>query len=654
MGSLSVELLRNATVTADFPLFQGPRARLAQWEALGADNVLLSAIRSGVRSPLQQIPEPQLPRCVQPETLQPTLDKYLKEGVIRKMTTEETLRTRFWVPIFGRPKKEGGIRLITDLRKLNQCMEIPHHRPESWKTVMETVKEDSLTWGITMDMSSYFHHLEMHHKSQRWMRFQANQVAYQIQAMPFGWSGSPWWSHKMAQPIRAWMNKNLIQHCWYVDDVLILGETKNMCEEKAAKLVNLLTTLGVKVNVDKTMVEASQIVHYIGHSIDLQNGLLQPIQAKLASLKKAINHQIRSNVATPRHLCALAGALLDSQKSNVKLTGIPQILMKEASLMAQENARLLCLPYRSTQCWAKSSPKTCATRRALHQAHAATLNPQSRVFRALNDHKYVLQTDASNLGWGAALYRRSQSTLVTVEETQGVWSMEEETLHITTREALASARAVQVLLPRLPPGCSLLLQSDSSSTVWCWRKGSAKPAINDPIRDQMFSLARHRIFLQSEHLAGLLNVTADILSRFLDLDNYRLHPTIFRHVCRHFHFRPQIDLFASKLNHQLARYASWVQDAASLGNAWSLQWTEPSWLNPPWAVVHRALLKVQKDKALVLACLPAWTAAPWWPLLLKLQVAPMLWMKAPLYHSPSGERLPTPRWWTVFTVLQGH
>jgi hypothetical protein len=155
-----------------------------------------------------QVPNPLQPRCVQPLTLQATIEKYYTEGVIRKLSPEETQRTRFWIPVFGRPKKDGGTRLITDLRELNKCMEIPHHRPDSWKTVMRTVEDKDMKWGLTLDMHSYFHHLELHPKLQRWMRFKVNDVAYQVQGMPFGWTGSPWWSHKMAQPVRAWLNEH--------------------------------------------------------------------------------------------------------------------------------------------------------------------------------------------------------------------------------------------------------------------------------------------------------------------------------------------------------------------------------------------------------------------------------------------------------------
>ena len=55
---------------------------------------------------------------------------------------------------------------------------------------------------ITLDLKGYFHHLALHPQTQRWMRFWYNQQGYQIVGMPFGWSMSPFWAHRLAQPIR--------------------------------------------------------------------------------------------------------------------------------------------------------------------------------------------------------------------------------------------------------------------------------------------------------------------------------------------------------------------------------------------------------------------------------------------------------------------
>ena len=40
------------------PPFMGPQSRLTDWEALGADKIVLQAIKVGVRLNLQQLPPP--------------------------------------------------------------------------------------------------------------------------------------------------------------------------------------------------------------------------------------------------------------------------------------------------------------------------------------------------------------------------------------------------------------------------------------------------------------------------------------------------------------------------------------------------------------------------------------------------------------------
>ena len=106
--------------------------------------------------------------------------------------------------------------------------------------------------------------------------------------------------------------------------------------------------------------------------------------------------------------------------------------------------------------------------------------------------------------------------------------------HITHREALASAKGVENLLPLIPHGSRLLLESDAVSTAYVWRKGSKKVDMNSAIRKQFQALTQKNIFVQAQHLAGELNGRADWLSRNSHCQNYRPHPRIFRAVCHHF------------------------------------------------------------------------------------------------------------------------
>ena len=65
------------------------------------------------------------------------------------------------------------------------------------------------------------------------------------------------------------------------------------------------------------------------------------------------------------------------------------------------------------------------------------------------------------------------------------------------------------------------------------------------------------IWLTSAHIEGVANATPDRLSRvFDDTTEWQLNPVILKKITNNI-FLPEIDLFASRLNRQVACYVSW-------------------------------------------------------------------------------------------------
>ena len=125
------------------------------------------------------------------------------------------------------------------------------------------------------------------------------------------------------------------------------------------------------------------------------------------------------------------------------------------------------------------------------------------------------------------------------------------------------------------------------------------------------------------HIAGNKNIQADYLSRLhQDHAGWKLNRQVFNRICA-IHYRPQIDLFASQLNHQLPTYVSWKADPLSWKtNAFHLVWTHLSaYAFPPFTQINRVLLKVQREKAQLLLITPNWPTQAWWPLILSMSVA---------------------------------
>lgn len=634
--------------------FLGPRANFQAWKEIGADKVLLTGIQHGVASPLHRIPQKLPPRKAPvSEAVAQTIREYSDTGVICKISKEIEARTHTWTPVFPREKRGSNkVRIITDLRALNAAHKVPRFKTDNWSTVVEVLKQHDLAWGVTLDLKSFFHHLEVSPKIRRWMRFKIGEQAWEIRGMPFGWACSPWWAHKLARPIQAKLNEMGIIHVWYVDDVLIVGRTPQEVEHQTAAAIQLMTRLGIQVNQDKSMKVPAQKIKYLGQVLDLEAHKIFPQPEKIVQGLKMVRDIQTATKVLPRTLAQMAGVLLDIEKGNAHLHGLPRQLMKAAGLATHQNKSRD--PEASTyQLWNRRVKITHNCRQTLRDIEFALRQPVPKVLRPpIPDKKFVIRSDASDVGWGGHLVNAEGREIGAIART---WTPAERMLHITAREAMASAFTVVEFIPMVPRGATITVQSDSTPTVWAWRKGSRLRGMNSNIAKAYIEAQLAELFLDARHIPGTKNSRADWLSRNPDHHHYRLDPRVFLRACRKFRVEPTVDLFASRDNRQVERFCSWRRDKLSLGDAFQLDWSrEIAWLNPPWVLYHRALNKLDREGGLALACVPVWRSATWWTLIQKMAVAPpWVWRNTPLFQNPQREWLPPPRWATAFILLRG-
>ena len=122
------------------------------------------------------------------------------------------------------------------------------------------------------------------------------------------------------------------------------------------------------------------------------------------------------------------------------------------------------------------------------------------------------------------------------------------------------------------------------------------------------------------HLPGKDNVTADKQSRSThDNVEWKLNPMLFSKICDRWG-KPDIDLFASRLNNQTQKYCSWKPDPGAVAvDALSIDWGSLYFYAfPPFNMVGRVLRKIEEDEAEGITVVPHWPTQPWFPKLLKL------------------------------------
>ena len=228
-------------------------------------------------------------------------------------------------------------------------------------------------------------------------------------------------------------------------------------------------------------------------------------------------------------------------------------------------------PHLTTQQhWSRSTPKSAIPQiqSLLHQIIQALKAPVSRPFRSQMDCQYTLQVDSSDQAWGASLMHQGKEVTALSQK----WDPQTLKRHITYKEALASAKAVQQLMPLIPPFSQVNLQSDAMDTVIAWMKGSKLGHMNHHIKQQLCACHSKDIYITSTHIPGTLNQRADSLSRHKKCTDFQLNPHLFQEICKKMNYWPEVDLFAKRWNRQTQEYCSREADPRRKGNAFLLNW----------------------------------------------------------------------------------
>ena len=240
-------------------------------------------------------------------------------------------------------------------------------------------------------------------------------------------------------------------------------------------------------------------------------------------------------------------------------------------------------------------------------AHYPILLPNSKV-------DVIIYTDASTKGWGAVR---------DAEKTGGRWSDEEAKYHINCLELMASFFGLKAFCKN-EHGIHVQIYSDNSTTVNYINAmgGTHSRECNTIAKDIWQWCIDKQIWLTAAHIPGTKNVEADRESRvFSDNKEWMIRPDIFRKITDIWG-DPSIDLFASRLNHQVSCYVSWKPDpGAAFIDAFSITWDKQLFYAfPPFSLIARCLQKIQTDSAEGFMIVPMWPTQSWYPKLLHMLV----------------------------------
>ena len=538
------------------------------------------------------------------QTIDNEVKKLLKKGVVEHSQREIG---EYFSNLFTTPKKDGSYRTILNLKSLNKDCDSKHFKMESLKQALHMVRRGAYLASI--DIKDAFYSVPIHIEHKKYLKFMWDGIIYQFSAMPNGYCDAMRVFTKLLKPIFSTMREDGLESVIYVDDSFLQGDDFWECLENILRTLEGLRSLGFVIHPEKSVLYPTQKLTFLGFVVDTVSMTVTLTDQKKDKVKNMAIGLKNSKNITIRMVSRFIGNLT-------------------ASFEAVPYGRL---HYRHLE-WCK----TKALGASKHNYEApCSLSQKARdeiewwiynidfsfaKIQSIPDVDLTIHTDASKHlggGWGASDGIH--------EDINGRWSLEEQKFSINYLELKAIQLAIQSYLPHHTRSKHVRIMSDNTSAISYINKqgGTHCMKLNDLAVDIWEYVREAGIHVSAAHIPGKHNILADIASRkFEDAAEWMLCPNTFSNLVDVYGL-PEIDMFASRLNHQLPCYASWHPDPESTYiDAMRVNWKNIYlYAFPPFSMIWPLLSKIRRERVKrALVVVPRWPTQSWYPTIMKMKV----------------------------------
>ncbi|KAF7245178.1 Kinesin-like protein KIF13A [Varanus komodoensis] len=332
------------------------KCRLPICESITSDRWVLSIVQHGYRIEFDIVP-PSSPiwstSCSL--VLLYEIHQLLRKGAIRQVLPSDGLHG-FYSRYFTVPKRDGGLHLILDLRNLNKFIVPKKFRMAALQNILPLLRRED--WFASLDLKDTYFHISIHPSYRRFLRFAVANQLYEFTVLPFGLATAPRACTKCMAPVCAFLCLQGIQIYPYLDDWLLVSQSREGLLAAIHTTCALLNSLGLCINTEKSSFLSTQTLTFIGACLDstLEKGFLP--QDRQQTLARHI-HRIRREGTVPvRSIQRILGHMASSVAvvPHARLWLCPLQLFFNKVYHPQRDPQIN-LPKRKRRDWLKDSEK---------------------------------------------------------------------------------------------------------------------------------------------------------------------------------------------------------------------------------------------------------------------------------------------------------
>ena len=362
-----------------------------------------------------------------------------------------------------------------------------------------------------IDIKSAFRLLPVHPADRHLLGMRWKDQVYIDHCIPFGLRSAPKLFNILADLLaEIAQNAGVSYLIHYLDDYLTMGPpASSVCQNNVNTFLSLCAELGVPLATDK-LEGPSTTLSFLGIILDTHQMEIRLPSNKLIRMLELLTTWLPRRKARKREILSLVGTLQHATK--VVRPGrsfVSRMYATAAKLREMHYITRLNKAFQSDLYWwyifLQSWNGLSILRHPSVPSHP----------------NFCSQTDASGT-WGCAAVLGSQWL-------QWQWPPEWYKIEIMAKELVPIIFACIVWGPRLSKR-HINFQCDNASLVIAINKGSSKDKfVMHLLRSLWFFVAHFDIYVTASHLPGLINITADHLSRGNVAQAFTVTPTLAQH-----------------------------------------------------------------------------------------------------------------------------
>ena len=286
---------------------------MAQWQKITSDPWILDTIQGYsidfVENPIQKFLPGEIPFN---DTEKVKLDKALKElqeaGVISPCTWKND---GFCSNIFGRTKKDGSVRIILNLSKLNEFVENCHFKMETIRDAIVLMRPGCYFGSI--DFTQAYFSIPIARSDRKYFMFMWNGMLFRFNALPQGLSSAPRTFTKLMKAPFSTLREKGFTVLGYIDDSIFIEDESHEINEALETALKLFDGLGLTINVQKSVLKPVQTIEYLGFVLDSVNMSVTLTATKQMKIKKLADKLLKSKHISIQELAEFIGNVVAAE-----------------------------------------------------------------------------------------------------------------------------------------------------------------------------------------------------------------------------------------------------------------------------------------------------------------------------------------------------